>query len=165
MTTARLVAVLFAVVACVAFVACGDNDSAKPTTTPTHRATPTHTVEPSPDNKATPIEETPVETEQPGSETPTPPSPAEGGIRAKLVPDEAAYLAQFRGRDVQEQMCQYDPVTRLTDCNTFKYSIDPPFIAQDIECFLGIVDGQPEYIRCTSVEPEQTMVYEIQRER
>ena len=114
----------------------------------------------------TDVKETPgetlVETEQPASETPTPPTAAEEGIRATLVEDQTGYLMQFNGRNLQEESCLYSPVTRITDCGGTKYAIDPPIVGQDIDCFRGVVDGQPKYIRCQSAEPQQSLVYQIQ---
>jgi hypothetical protein len=78
-------------------------------------------------------------------------------------PDLAAYLSQFQGRNPGEVACIYTPATRVTDCGELgRYAVNPPLGGQDIGCFAGIVDGRPEFIRCSSAQPSESKYYDIQ---
>ena len=149
-------------------LACGDDDNGDDDgdATPTRSSTASRTVTPSPTN---PDEKTPGPDETPdgGNETPvdagTPPPPAEEGTPAVEPPDLTAFLSQFLGRAVGDEGCSYNPNTRLTDCGgRGLYAVNPPLVGQDVHCVVGIVDGNPEYIRCTSAEPVESKYYDIQ---
>jgi hypothetical protein len=146
-------------------LACGgddDDDNSEPTRTRTataSRRSATPTATPGSDEKTPGPEESLAPTQ--GATAP----PAAGqGTPAAEPPDAATYLAQFQGRsDLGEEGCAYDPSTRLTDCGVRGfYSVSPPLGGQDITCFITIVGGNPEFIRCTSAEPAETKWYDIQ---
>lgn len=152
-------------------LACGDDDSednasATPTRSParSRTATPSMATAPAP-SPTDSAEKTPLpeETDQPPIDTGTPPPPAEQGRQAVEPADTAAFLAQFQGRTVVDENCAYNPSTRVTSCGERGlYAVNPPLSGQDITCMIGIVDGNPEYIRCTSAEPVHTKYYDIQ---
>jgi hypothetical protein len=151
-------------------LACGGDgddggDESEPTSTRTAGATTTTgtptaaTPTPGADEKTPRTDgESPVQTS--GA---TAPPPASQGTPATEPADTIAYLAQFQGRpDIGEEACTYVPNTRLTDCGPRGlYSVRPPLGGQDIGCFITIVGGTPEFIRCTSAEPAETKWYEI----
>ena len=159
-------------------LACGgggddddDNDGgSEPTGTRTAGSTATGTtVTPTPGTGGGTDEKTPGPDETPGPEEtpvngPTAPPPASQGTPAAEPADPIAYLSQFQGRpDLGEEGCSYNPPTRVTDCGVRGiYSVRPPLPGQDISCFITIVGGNPEFIRCSSVQPSVTKWYEIQ---
>jgi hypothetical protein len=165
----RLAAALLVALTVLAFACNGDDDGAKESPSVSVRtSTPNGddgTATPDGGNDKTPIdEETPAASEPPDEKTPAPLPTATEGTPAIAPADQRAYVTQFAGRDVQEEPCTYNPSTRVTDCpQRDRYAVDPPLAGQDISCSLGVVDGQPEYVRCSSAEPQQNKYYEIQR--
>jgi len=171
----RLLLALIAAFAVLAFACNGDDDDDKESPSASAR-TPNgggDTATPDGGGDKSPVDqETPTESETPLN-TPTQPPPATEGTPAVAPGNESIYVAQFAGRDVQEQTCAYNPATRVTECcaqsdcstpDRVKYAVEPPLVGQDISCSRGFVDGQPEYIRCSSVDPQQNKYYEIQVE-
>jgi hypothetical protein len=159
-----------------ALLACGDDDadsSPTPTATRTAAGSPTETeqaVETStPDNGAKTPEPT-DETAGPTSpaatapgEVPTTPPTAASGTPAVRPADEQAFLAQFQGQDIQFVECTYDFSSRLVDCPGYGlYAIDPPIVGQDVTCSTWVLGGAARAVQCSSVEPQQTIYYEIQ---
>ena len=157
-------------------LACGggddDDDSdggSEPTETRT--ATPsgaaaTHAPTPGADEKTPGPDETPGPEETAGGTPggPTAPPPAAQGTPAVERTDFIEYLSQFQGRpDVGEEGCSYNPSTRVTDCGVRGlYAVRPPLGGQDIGCSITMVGGNPEFVRCSSVQPSATKWYEIQ---
>ena len=152
--------------------ACGGDDDGDSTSTPTRgpvaSRTPSRTgnsASPTDgDLKSPPVDETPNGNE--GTATPDAgpqPTPAPVGTPAVAPPDQTAYLDQFKNKNINQETCAYDPRTFVVDCpNRGLFAIDPTLSGQDISCTIGIVEGTPEYIHCQSVEPRQTIYYEIQ---
>ena len=163
MSRFRLLLAFLAALAVLAFACNGDDDGGKESPTASVRTSTLDgdkTATPGGDDKYTPVDETPEVTET--ADTSTPPPPAAEGIPAIAPEDQNAYTAQFQGRDVLENACAYNPGTRVADCaQQGRFAVDPPLAGQDISCSLGVVDGQPEYIRCSSVQPQQSKWYEI----
>jgi hypothetical protein len=144
----------------------GGSESTETRTATPSGATATSTPTPGADEKTPGPDETPGPEESSGA-TPggaTAPPPAAQGTPAVEPADSLAYLAQFQGRsDLGEEGCSYNPSTRVTDCGIRGiYSVRPPLPGQDISCFITIVGGNLEFIRCTSVQPSVTKWYEIQ---
>jgi hypothetical protein len=153
---------------CLLFaLACGgDDDEATPTPTRTPTASRI-TAAPSPNGDGD--EKTPGSGESPdGEPTPTDgggpqPTRAPEGTPAVAPADQTAYLAQFQGRNVVEEDCVYNPAAFVVTCpDRGRFAIDPPLQGQDVTCAMGIVDGNPEYIRCRSQQPLQAIYYDIQ---
>jgi hypothetical protein len=150
-------------------LACGgdDGNDSEPTrtrtvtaTTPTTGTPTTATPTPGADQKTPGTDgESPIQTS--GA---TAPPPAGQGTPAVEPADTLAYLAQFQGSpDIGEEACTYTPSTRLTDCGVRGlYSVRPPLGGQDVSCFITLVGGTPEFIRCTSAEPSETKWYDVQ---
>lgn len=168
----RLALVLGALTIVLAFAACGDDDDKPSGSAIPASTTPATTGEPGGDSP-TPVDTSDGKTETPGpgtqtvvptapGEVPTPPPTASEGTPAIKPDDEAAFLARFEGAEITFVTCVYNPSTALTDCgDNGKYAIDPPIVGQDITCELWIVEGESRAIQCRSVEPAQTVNYEI----
>ena len=89
-------------------------------------------------------------------------TPASEGIPAKAPQDQTAFLDQFSDQEIAFSTCQFNPSTAVTDCDGVKYAVDPPLGGQDVSCRLGVVNGKPELINCTSQEPLTSIYYDIQ---
>ena len=173
---ARLLLSSVLLVACLSW-ACGggddgsgfhDNGGNGPTRTGTPAATATAPglggtpTAAGADEKTPPPAQSPISQRTPETQVTSPPA-ATQGTPAVEPPDTAAFLSQFAERNVGEVACNYNPSTRLTDCGgSGLYAVNPPLGGQDIGCSVGIVDGNPEYIRCTSAQPAESKYYDIQ---
>ena len=132
--------------------ACGGDDDSESTATPTRGPAASQTSgSASPtdgDLKSPPADETP----DGGDSTVTPdagpqPTPAPVGTPAVAPADQTAYLDQFKGKNITQETCAYNPTTFVVDCpDRGKFAIDPTLSGQDISCTIGIVEGNPEYI-------------------
>ena len=83
------------------------------------------------------------------------------GTPAVEPSDQATFLASFQGKDVGAQACTYNPGTAIADCFGVLYAVDPPIVAQGIDCVLWLVGETPLAIACTSQEPQQSKYYQI----
>ena len=169
MSVATRLLLLAALIVASLVLACGGDDEGDSTETPTGTATrtrtPTRTSGSSPtnDDLKSPANDEP----NGGVPTVTPdigpqPTPAPEGTPAVAPPDQTAYLDQFKGKTITQETCAYNPTTYVVDCpDRGKFAIDPVLGGQDISCTIGIVDGNPKYVQCQSVEPRQSIYYEI----
>jgi len=61
-----------------------------------------------------------------------------------------------------EEDCRHNPSTRVTDCGSRGlFAVDPPPGGEDVSCTIGILEGNPVYIRCVSQQPLQAIYYEV----
>lgn len=158
MSRRTVVAALVALAGLLAVAACGGGGGPS-----------TATSSPGPASGATPASVTqtarPSGTAGPGespapSGTPRPTAPS--GAAAIAPVDQAAFLAKFAGGTIDYADCVFDPATSATDCQeNGTYRIDPVPKGQDISCRVGLVEGAPVLINCTSQEPAQSIYYEI----
>lgn len=154
--------------------ACGDDDgpggSPTETISGSRSATASATDSPGPtddgsDNKTPPpsdLTETPTAAATAPGEIPTPPPTASQGTPAIRPTNEAEFLAQFAGADITFVQCSYDQSAALANCgDSGLYAPDPPIVGQDVSCDLWVIDSAPRAMQCRSVEPNQTVNYEV----
>lgn len=170
----RLASLLLVTVAVtLAALACGDDDDAGTPTPTAVTESPTATDGVTPggqttaagdDLKTSPPDGSggsvpPVAT-APG-DVPTAPPTASTGIPAVAPDDQGAFAGQFEGQVVEFETCAYNPTNGLVTCPQAEYRIDPPMVGQDISCTVWVVSGVREVVQCTSIEPTETIYYEI----
>lgn len=141
-------------------IACGGGSDSTPTPT---NAPAGLTTAPSSSfvKTATPVQVTASVAATAPGETPSPPPVALEGTPAAAPDDEAAFVAQFQGVQTDLTACSYNPGTAIADCTGVLYAVDPPVIGQDVQCTLWTVSGAPRALACTTVEPAQTIYFEI----
>src|SRR3990172_6416954 len=101
--------------------------------------------------------ETPTETEAPVL------TPAAEGTPALAPSNQTEFVQQFSGRGVDEEDCRHNPSTRVTDCGSRGlFAVDPPPGGGGGSCTIGILEGNPVYIRCVSQQPLQAIYYDVQ---
>lgn len=166
----RLPAVLLVAlaIALLALACGGDDGSTGPGETPagTKPAQTSASRQPGAggDEKTPIVEETSGDTETPNGQAPgaTARPPASEGTPAVAPDDQVAFLSQFIGRAIDYEDCAFNPSTVITNCpGRGRYAVDPPLVGQDITCRIGLVDGAPVLIVCSSADPLQTVYYEI----
>jgi hypothetical protein len=98
-----------------------------------------------------------------GGEVPGPsPAPAGQGTPAVRPADADEFLQTIQGMSVDVHPCAYNPVTALANCaGEGVFQIQPPMVGQDITCQLLADGAEALAIQCASVEPPQTMYYEV----
>ncbi|MCH7953550.1 MAG: hypothetical protein IIC25_06630 [Chloroflexi bacterium] len=161
-----------AIVLSLAVIACGGDDDATPTTSPSitvgASSPAAGTTAPADDGKtegpsASPAAVTVAPT-APG-DIPTAPPVASEGTPAVAPDDEGLFIGQFQGQPIDTEACTYNPTTALVTCpGRGLYAIDPPLVGQDISCNIWIVSGVEEVIQCTVIGPDDirdTTNYEI----
>ncbi len=142
----------------LAGAACGGGGkSGSPTPVPTATLAGT----PAPETQTPAAGQTPGPSVSPeASGTPRPTAPS--GTIAVAPADQAAFLAKFAGGTIDYADCVFDPATSATNCgDNGTYRIDPVPRGQDVSCRVGLVNGAPVLINCTSQEPAQSVYYEI----
>jgi len=94
-------------------------------------------------------------------ETPSPPPVAPQGTPAVAPEQQAAFVSQFRNLETDLTACSYNPGTAIADCTGVTYALNPPVVGQDVQCTLWTVGSTPRALACTTVEPAQTIYFEI----
>jgi hypothetical protein len=141
-------------------IACGGGSDS--TATPTSAPAGLTTAPGSTSIKtATPVHVTASVAATAPGETPSPPPVAPEGTPAAAPDDQAAFVAQFQGFQIDLTSCSYNPGTAIADCTGVLYAVDPPVIGQDVQCSLWTVNGTPRALACTTVEPATTTYFEI----
>lgn len=135
----------------------GDGRTSPPTASLTDAPTSTGSDKTAPPSGNGDGEETPEPT-APGP-TPTAPPTAAVGTPAPEVPP--SIFADFEGRPITYKTCEYSLNTAQVTCEDAIYAIDPPIVGQDITCQLLFVEDVRELIQCTSVDPYNTIYYQI----
>ena len=139
-----------------------DGGEATPTRTPaasrlTNTPEPTGVDQKTPGPEERPDGETPNETDAPVL------TPAAEGTPAVAPSNQTEFVQQFSGRGVVEEDCRHNPSTRVTDCGSRGlFAVDPPPGGEDVSCTIGILEGNPVYIRCVSQQPLQAIYYDVQ---
>ncbi len=160
----RTIVLVVATVIAALFLACGGGDSSTGTPTPTTSqvigsAIVTNTS--GPDKTVTPPQVTAsVAATAPGG-TPTLPPVSTNGTPAAIPPDEAAFINTLNGRHTTFTDCTYNPSTDIADCGGVLYSLDPPIVAESINCTLWNVDDAPYSVECSQAMPQGTHFYQI----
>jgi hypothetical protein len=143
----------------------GDGGSPAPTALPSATPSgsePPETEDPGEDEKTPGAEETPAPGETTDPNTGPSATPGVGGIPAVAPADQAGFLAGFADTTVEQSDCTYDPGTLIAGCGEHgDFSVDPPLTGQDISCAIGLVDGSPVFVQCSSQVPLTTIYYEI----
>jgi hypothetical protein len=158
----RAVPIAVALTFLALFAACGGGSSS--TDTPTgSQATESAAVTTTqgPDKTVTPLHQTAsVAATAPGG-TPTAPPVSTNGTPAAIPEDETSFIQTLNGRHTILSECIYTPSTDIADCDGVLYSLDPPIVAEGINCTLWHVDDQPYTISCSQTEPQGTHFYQI----
>lgn len=95
-----------------------------------------------------------------GGGTPRPTAPS--GTTAVAPADQIAFLKTFADKTIDYAECRFDPATSGAECgDNGEYRVDPVPTGQDVNCRVGLVDGVPVLINCTTQDPAQSIYYEI----
>ena len=143
-------------------VACGGGSDSSPTPTATNAPQGgTTTAGPSSIKTATPVQVTASVAATAPGETPSPPPVAPDGTPAVAPQNQEAFIAPFRGVQIDLSTCSYNPGTAIATCGEVLYALDPPIVGQDVQCTLWTVRDTPRALACTTVEPAATTYFEI----
>lgn len=146
----------------VAFAAACGGGKGTPGASPTPvagttRATPGGGTTITPADGQTPVESPGGVT---GGGTPRPTAPR--STTAVAPGDQIAFLKTFADKTIDYAECRFDPASAGVECgDNGQYRVDPVPTGQDVNCRVGLVDGAPVLINCTSQDPAQSIYYEI----